>query len=50
MKIIITCASAFACALLTLNAWAEIEIDPDATIHDFYHPNGGESHWPLGQI
>ena len=34
MKITISGASAVACALLALNARAEIEIDPDATIHD----------------
>ncbi len=34
MKITITGASAVACALLALNARADIEIDPDATIHD----------------
>ena len=34
MKITISGASAVACALLTLNARAELKIDPDATIHD----------------
>jgi len=34
MKRTISGASAAACALLALNARAEIEIDPDATIHD----------------
>jgi len=34
MKIITIGASAVACALLALNARADIEIDPDATIHD----------------
>ena len=33
MKITIT-GSAVACALLALNARADIEIDPDSTIHD----------------